>query len=125
LRIATELAFASVVVVALGCGGGSPQVLGGGGGGGGPALTTTSLVISSTKVPVISPLTLTAKISSSNTVTGTVNFFDMQSGGALSPPVAVVNGTAQLQASLTLVGTHQLYASTAAIAKTSLQSLAI
>jgi hypothetical protein len=109
LRIATGLAFASVVAVALGCGGGSPQVVGGGGGGG-PALTTTSLVISSTKVPVMSPLTLTAKISSSNTVAGTVNFFDMQSGGALSPPVAVVNGTAQLQASLTLVGTHQLYA---------------
>ena len=84
-----------------------------GGGGGGLAPTTTSLTVSSSKVPATSQLTLTAKITSSNVVTGTVNFFDGQPGGAalgLAPPVAVVNGTAQLQATLNLVGTHQLFA---------------
>ena len=115
LRMARGIAFASIMLVALGCGGGStsgPVGNGGGGGSGGPAPTTTSISVSSAKVPATSPFTLTARISSSN-ATGTVNFFDGQPGGVaagLAPPVAVVNGTAQLQAVLNVVGTHQLFA---------------
>jgi hypothetical protein len=112
LRIATGLAFASVMMVALGCGGGSAQTIGSGGPVG-PVTTTTSMAISSTKVAAGTPFTLTANITSSKPVTGTVNFFDMGPGGAglgLVPPVPVVNGVAQTPATLFLVGTHQIVA---------------
>lgn len=113
VRALRELTFACLVMVALGCGGGGGSPVGGGGGSGGPAPTTTSFTISSTKVSAGSQLTLTAKVTSSANATGTVNFFDGQQGGAatgLAPPVAVVNGIAQVQATLNVVGTHQLFA---------------
>jgi hypothetical protein len=110
-RLATGLTLTAIVAVVLGCGGGSGQIVGTGGGGGGALVaTTTSITVSSTKVTAGSSFTLTANITSTKTVTGTVNFFDMQSGGALSPPVAIVGGAASIQGSLTLVGTHQIYA---------------
>ncbi|MGB8477031.1 MAG: Ig-like domain repeat protein [Candidatus Acidiferrum sp.] len=114
LRLATWLALTSVVIVGLGCGGGNAQpVLGGGGGGGGPVTTSTSITASSTKIASGSQLTFTAKVTSSKPVTGTLNFMEMEAPGVgygLAPPVPVVNGTAQLQAALYLVGTHQIVA---------------
>ena len=111
LRIATGLALTLVVLAALGCGGGSAQIVGGGGGG--PVPTTTAESVSSTKVASGTPFTLTATITSSKPVTGTVNFMDMQGGGVgagLAPPVTVINGTAQVQVTVFPVGTHQIVA---------------
>jgi hypothetical protein len=110
-RLALTLTATCLVALALGCGGGSSgSAPGGGGGGGGPVPTSITMSSSATKVPQGTAVTLTATITSSKNLTGTVNFWEKNNGGALAPPVNVVNGAAQVQVNLSLVGTHQIYA---------------
>jgi hypothetical protein len=49
-------------------------------------------------------------VTSSKPVTGSVIFWEQNNSGALAPNAAIVNGTAQAQVTLNLVGTHQVYA---------------
>ena len=104
-RVAFGAAATCLVVWALGCGGGS------GGGGGGLVPTSVAITASATKVPAgISSIALTAKVSSSKTVTGTITFWENGSDGALTPPLNIVGGAVTAQVALPLVGTHQIYA---------------
>jgi hypothetical protein len=113
-RMALGAASASIMIWALGCGGGGGSGGGGGGGGGGIVTVPTSLAIttSATKVPQSNNpvITLTATVTSTKNVTGTVNFWENGNSGALSPPVTVTNGAATAQVALPMVGTHQIYA---------------
>jgi subtilase family serine protease len=87
LDAASGLALVCMLSFALGCGGGAS-------GSSPPALTTTALSVSSTKVAMTSNLTLTASISSSKAVTGTVNFITGNCFANYSEMVA--NSTAEL-----------------------------
>ena len=102
-RVVLGLAARCVVVLAFGCGGGSD---------GNPVPTTVVITASATKIPAASTpsLTLTATVTSSKAVTGTVNFWESGSDNALAPPAALVNGTATAQIALVSPGTHQIYA---------------
>ena len=80
--------FASMLCLAgvvLGCGGG---------GGGGPVPTTITVSTSNSKVPAGAPFTLTAKVTSSKALTGTVTF--LQNGTQNDGAVTLVNGQATL-----------------------------
>ena len=85
-----------VIAVALGCGGGSSGNGGGGGGGNMPVPTTITLTTSNAKVAAGGSFTLTAAITSSRTITGTVNIFQgtPPDGNGVAPPFPVVNGQA-------------------------------
>jgi hypothetical protein len=73
--------------------------------------TSVAITASATKVPAgISSIALTAKVSSSKTVTGTITFWENGSDGALTPPLNIVGGAVTAQVALPLVGTHQIYA---------------
>jgi hypothetical protein len=67
---------------------------------------------SATKIPAAntSSLTLTATVTSSKAVTGTVNFWENGNHGALARPATLVNGTATAQVALPFPGTHEIYA---------------
>lgn len=88
------------------CGGGG----GGNSGGGGPnpVASTTSLMVSAPKVPQGTMLTLTASVATSGTATGNVTFFS--GTNPIGGPVAVSNGSAQIQTSALALGTHSLTA---------------
>jgi hypothetical protein len=105
-RIALGLAASCAVTLAFGCGGG------GGGGGNNPVPTTIAITASSTKIPAANTpsLTLTATVTSSKAVTGTVNFWESGNDGALALPATLVNGTATAQVALSSPGTHEIYA---------------
>ena len=85
-----------MVTFALGCGGGSSGS--GVGGGGGTVPTTITLVTSSAKIAAGGSFTLTATVTSSRAITGTVNIFQGQlgQGSGVAPPIAVVNGKASV-----------------------------
>jgi Bacterial Ig-like domain (group 3) len=78
----------------MGCGGGGGGGGGGGTGGtgGGPVPTSISLASSNAKVPAGGTFTLTATVTSTKPLTGTVNIF--QGSGGIVPPINVVNGQA-------------------------------
>jgi len=103
-RVALGLATGSVVALAFGC------EVGGGGGNGVP--TGVSIRASSNKVSAAREptLTLTARVTSSRSVTGTVNFWESGSDSALAPPATLVNGTATAEVALPFPGTHEIYA---------------
>ncbi|HVH70600.1 MAG TPA: Ig-like domain repeat protein [Candidatus Dormibacteraeota bacterium] len=84
-----------LVTLLLGCGGGSSGGVGASGGGG-PVPTSISLTTSQSKVPAGSPFTLTATVTSTNALTGTVNIFEGHppNGQGVVPPIQVVNGKA-------------------------------
>jgi hypothetical protein len=87
LRPMLALGCAGLLSFAIGCGGAS--------GSGPPAVTTTTLSVPSTKVAQASgQMTLTARVSSSKTVTGTVNF--ASSNCFVNNSGVVTNGIAQL-----------------------------
>jgi hypothetical protein len=109
-RLATAMGTAAVIVAAFGCGGGSSAVnTGGGGGGTTSAITSTSITVSSSNVPGGSPVTVTATVTSAKAATGTVTFTD-PNAGVLGQPVAVVNGTAQMQLSVPFFGLYSITA---------------
>jgi len=103
-RVALGLAASCVVALAFGCGGD--------GGGNNPVPTTVSITASATRIPAANTpsLTLTATVTSSKAVTGTVNFWENGNDGALAPPATLVNGTATAQVALPSPGTHEIYA---------------
>ncbi len=110
---------AAFLVAGLACGGGGgssggistagggDNSGGGGSGTGAPVSTTTTLTASAIRVPGGSPLTLTASVASSVSVTGSVIFFD---GGTQIGQVAVSDNQAQLVISTLSVGTHSITA---------------
>lgn len=100
------LGLALIWIVAVGCGGGSAQIIGGGG------LSTTSIVLtaSATKAPVDSTISLTATVTSTRAITGSVTFWIQGSGGALTPPIGLQGNSASAQVDLSLYGTYQVYA---------------
>jgi hypothetical protein len=108
-RLAFGLVAAFSLLHVFGCGGGSA---GGGGGGGGPVPTSVAITVSATKVPQgTSPsVTLSANVTSTKTVTGTITFWEKGNDGALTPPLTIVANSASGQVALPFVGTHQIYA---------------
>jgi len=108
-RLAFGLVAASSLLHVFGCGGGSP---GGGGGGGGPVPTLVAITVSATKVSAgTSPsVTLSANVTSTKTITGTITFWEKGNDGALTPPLTIVANSASTQVALPFVGTHQIYA---------------
>ena len=103
-RMALGLAGGCVVVLAFGCGGG--------GEGNNVVPTTVEITSSAIKISAANTpsLTLTAKVTSSKAVTGTINFWENGNNGALGPPAPLVNGTATAQVALSSPGTHEIYA---------------
>jgi len=103
-RVALGLAVSCVVALAFGCGGGGDE--------NNPVLTTAAITASATKIPAANTpsLALTATVTSSKAVTGTVNFWENGKDGALAPPTTLVNGTATAQVALPSPGTHEIYA---------------
>jgi hypothetical protein len=85
-----------ILTFALGCGAGSSGGGGDGGGVGGPVPTSITLTTSNAKVPSGGSFTLTATVTSSKALTGTVNIFagHPPNGLGVAPPIQVVNGTA-------------------------------
>jgi Pro-kumamolisin, activation domain/Bacterial Ig-like domain (group 3) len=83
-RRAAPSAAAGLLLLALGCGGGSSGG-GGGGGGGSPTPTTITLTADAAKLPYLSNLTLTAKVTGSHPLTGTVTFAEAGGGYANNP----------------------------------------
>lgn len=103
-RLALGLAASCVVALAFGCGGGGDE--------NNPVPTTVAISASATKIPAADTpsLTLTATVTSSKEVTGTVNFWENGNDGALAAPATIVNGTATAQVALPSPGTHEIYA---------------
>ena len=110
LRFAFGLVAGFGLLYAFGCGSGG--TVGGGGGGGGPVPTSVAITVSATKVPAgTSPsVTLSANVTSTKTVAGTITFWEKGNDGALTPPLTVVANSASSQVALPFVGTHQIYA---------------
>jgi len=95
-----------LVAFLIGCGGGSGTGGGNGGGNGGQATylpTKTTLTASMGKVPAGSSVTLTANVTSTNTVNGMVDIAWPNCGG-VGINQNLVNGTAQAQVSSVSVG---------------------
>ena len=111
LKLVVLLIFIGVLVSGLSCGGGNSGTGGGGGGGGGntnPVTSTTALISSASTVPAGSPVTLTARVSSSaNAISGNVTFYD---GATTIGQSTISNGQAQLTTSSLIVGTHSIVA---------------
>jgi Pro-kumamolisin, activation domain/Bacterial Ig-like domain (group 3) len=100
IRAALFSASLCLIGVVLGCGGaggssGSGGNSGGGSGGGGgtPAQPTITLTASSAKIPVFTSITLTATVTSTKPLSGTVTFSAFNDSYP-SEPVPVVNGIA-------------------------------
>ena len=74
--------------------------------------TSVAITVSATKVPAgTSPsVTLSANVTSTKTVTGTITLWEKGNDGALTPPLTVVANSASSQVALPFVGTHQIYA---------------
>jgi hypothetical protein len=93
--VAFFAAIALIITIPLGCGG-SGSVERGGGGGGGPAVTSITLATSNAKTAMGGSFTLTATVTSSQAITGTINIFQGTpgQGTGVAPPISVVNGKA-------------------------------
>lgn len=105
-RAALGFGLACVLSFALGCGGSG--VAGGGGGGGGPVPTSVTLTTSNPKLPSGSAPIVTATVTSTRAVTGTVMFFT--GGGDFSGVVTLTNGQAQITNFTFLPGVYQITA---------------
>jgi Pro-kumamolisin, activation domain/Bacterial Ig-like domain (group 3) len=96
----------SVIVAALGCGGGSTTV-GGGGTTQVPAVPTSiAITLSSNKVPQNGSISATATVTSSKPLTGTITFLDAV-GSTILP---ITNGAAQAQITFSSVGIDHISA---------------
>jgi hypothetical protein len=91
--VAFFAAIALIITIPLGCGGGGSVE---GGGGGGPAVTSITLATSNAKIAMGGSFTLTATVTSSRAITGTINIFQGTAGqgAGVAPPISVVNGKA-------------------------------
>jgi hypothetical protein len=89
-RAALALGTACLICFALGCGSGGG---GGGGGSGGPLSTTITLTTSNAKVAQNTQFLITATVTSSKPLTGTVNFYNF--GTPIVSGLPPVNGQAQ------------------------------
>jgi len=78
-------------ILILGCGGGGGGIVGGGGGGGSSAVPTSISLSSASPKSNSGPITVTATVTSSKPIGGTVTIF-VVSGGLNSEPLPVVNG---------------------------------
>jgi hypothetical protein len=106
-RLMASLGMLSMLCIAVGCGAGSGYG-GGGGGGGGQVATSLTISTSSNKTQAGSPVTLTAVIHSTRSVTGLVDFSD---GGVNTlGSIGIVNGTATATYTSHVVGTHMITA---------------
>jgi hypothetical protein len=105
-RFLAALGACSVIVAALGCGGGSTTV-GGGGITQAPAVPTSiAITLANNKVPQNGSISATATVTSSHPLTGTITFSDAI-GSTILP---ITNGSAQTQITLSLVGIDQIKA---------------
>jgi hypothetical protein len=104
-RFVFGLSAVGLLYFALGCGGG-----GGGGGGGGITATPTSVAIatSDAKVPSNGNYMITATVTGSSNLTGTISFYDY---GNLVTSVPVTNGKAGIGINdVGTIGVHQITA---------------
>jgi hypothetical protein len=104
-RFPATLGACSVIIAALGCGGGSTSP-GGSGGGGTQVPTSISITLPSNKVPQGGSIYPSATVTSSKPITGTITFW-YSNGGMIVP---ITNGTAQGQLTLASVGIEQIKA---------------
>ncbi|HEX5424352.1 MAG TPA: Ig-like domain repeat protein [Candidatus Acidoferrales bacterium] len=104
--IAAGLAMLCLVTFLMGCGGSGAGNSGGSGGGEQPSNlpTKTTLTASAGKVAAGSAVTLTANVTSSNSVSGMVDFAWPNCGGTFGINQNLVNGTAQAQISSNSIG---------------------
>ncbi len=92
-----SLAVVCLVGFLVGCGGGASGGTPGGGGGPTYAVTTTALTASTGKVPQGSSVTLTATVSSTKPLSGSVGFSSTNCGGWPGAGGPLTNGSAQAQ----------------------------
>jgi hypothetical protein len=100
-KSAFGLGVTSLLFSVLGCGGGGSSSSGGGVTQ--PQATTISVASSNAKVPYGSPITISAAITSSRPVTGTVDFFNF--GSPIAQGIPVVNNQAQMNQGNQLINT--------------------
>ncbi|HSY31981.1 MAG TPA: Ig-like domain repeat protein [Verrucomicrobiae bacterium] len=107
-RFLAALTACSVIVAALGCGGGSTTTSVGGGVVTPVATVPTSIAITlaNNKVPLGGSISATATVTSSQPVTGEITFVDSFGG----KHVPIVNGVAQAQLTMSSVGIDQITA---------------
>ena len=121
LRIALVSGALCALGFAIGCGGGGGSTGGGIGGGGGntgtpPGPSTISLATSNAKVLEFNPVTITATVTGTSLLSGTVQFFDF--ANPIGGPVGLAGGQAQIQGNLFgNVGVHQITATYSGDAK--------
>ena len=104
----------ALAIVVIGCGGGSSGTSSGGGGTGGDggsslAATSITVTLPNAKVPQYGAVTAQAKVTSSKPLSGTVEFWAVNSSG-LCPVVTVTSGSASCQLEVGPVGFYQIYA---------------
>jgi Pro-kumamolisin, activation domain/Bacterial Ig-like domain (group 3) len=107
-RFPAALGACSVIVAALGCGGGSTTTsVGGGVVTPVPAVpTSVAITLANNKVPQNGSVSATATVTSSKPITGTVTFSDSIGGTTVS----IANGAAQAHLTLSSVGIDQITA---------------
>jgi Pro-kumamolisin, activation domain/Bacterial Ig-like domain (group 3) len=109
LRTALALSIASLVFLALGCGGGGGSSGGSGGGSGGPPQATSiALTTTNAKIPINTPGTITATVTASKPLTGTISFYNF--GQLIDGPIPAYSGQAQMNIEALLPGQYQLTA---------------
>jgi hypothetical protein len=117
-------AMSIIFILVIGCGGGSSSggANSGGNGGGGSTgagageavVTTTTITLSSSKIGQApngnTSVNATAKVTSTNAITGTVTFWTLGGGGALSGPEPLINGTVTTSLHTAQAGFYPIYA---------------
>jgi hypothetical protein len=117
-RLASAMATCAVIMVALGCGGGASVGSGNGGNGssgsggsGGSDLAPTSITMTfPSKVANDTVFNVSATVTSSKPLTGTVTFWQVGSGSGIATATQSSNGMFQAQADLGQAGFYQIYA---------------
>jgi len=109
-RLAPALGTYALVMIALGCGGGSSSGGGGGTGGGGGVAATSITITVPASVASGAVFDVSAKITSTNTTSGSVSFNDVTTGAQLAA-FPISDGTSQGEATISTPGIHQISAS--------------
>jgi Pro-kumamolisin, activation domain/Bacterial Ig-like domain (group 3) len=109
LRTALALSIASLFFLALGCGGGGGSSGGSGGGSGGPPQATSiALTTTNAKIPINTPGTITATVTASKPLSGTISFYNF--GQLIDGPIPAYSGQAQMNIETLGPGQYQLTA---------------